>query len=152
MMWRPQAGFLTIRGENPGEFNLDLAVVDTFHNTTSTTALFDEVFPLKGNLGKMWKGGVRFWPTTNFSKIKRTSRRSLALDTFIERMLKAGIISTTTRGPFVSSVFLVPKDETKARFIADFSHLTKKLVVPNMILPNLFQIVRRKDWPLVCGI
>lgn len=55
----------------------------------------------------------------------------------VTSMLASGVIETTTRGPFLNPIQVVPKNETEGRFVLNYSALTPHLQAPRFQLPPL---------------
>ena len=135
-----------LRAQDDGLPPLTAEAVDAYFSTVHDTRVFNQHLPLPSHLLHKWKDGVRLWPKVKSSFMPAREKRSEALDTIIRRLLAAGLITHGKRGPFCSNIFLVPKGEGKVRPVIDYSHLTKVLPTPRMVLPNIFQLVHGKRW------
>lgn len=139
------------RGEHHNIFDsyaFDPALqVDTYQQPTSTTCIFNSIFPL-GKIYNKWKTGIPLFPQKPNSRIhyKSVLDRQSVLDIIINMLLAAKIIESTKNGPYLSSIFTVPKPHKKIRPIIDFSHLTPHLKSPKMILTSVYQLLARKSW------
>ena len=136
-----------LRAQDDGLPPLTAEAVDAYFETIHNTRSFNDPLPLPQHLFTKWKNGVRLWPTVKSSFMPARDKRSEALDTIIQRLLAAKLITPSKRGPFCSNIFLVPKSDGKVRPVVDYSHLTKALPTPRMVLPNIFQLVNNKKWP-----
>lgn len=70
--------------------------------------------------------------------------QSIATD-ILQAYETAGIIQRTKRGPYVATVFIIPKNATEARLIVDYSKLTDYLPCPHFYLPSVFQLLDFMD-------
>ncbi len=98
---------------------------------------------------KMLLPGVRIWPTAKSEPRKHKTKPTPALDDYIKQLTLAGIIEPSKRGPFVASLFIIPKQNNKPRLIVDYSNLTPVLKPPKFYLPSIYQLVKRKQFPFV---
>jgi hypothetical protein len=98
---------------------------------------------------KMLLPGVRIWPTAKSVPRKPKTRPTAALDDYIEQLSLAGIIEPSKRGPFVASLFIIPKQNNEPRLIVDYSNLTPVLKPPKFYLPSIYQLLKRKNFPFV---
>jgi hypothetical protein len=124
------------------------AVDDYFFFEGNLLYEFDDVFELLAHQKRKWKEGVRLWPKLAYSRQPYNPKcESTAMDTVVERLLRAHIILPTKREKYVSNIFFVPKSNGKLRPVVNYKHLTKSLPTPKMTLPSLYQIATRKEWP-----
>ena len=78
---------------------------------------------------------------------KAHTRPTVVLDEYVQSLLKANVIEPSQRGPFVASIFAIPKNNGEARLIIDYSNVTPLLRPPKYYLPSIYQIVSRKRFP-----
>jgi hypothetical protein len=93
--------------------------------------------------------GVRIWPTAKSVPRKQKTKPTAALDDYIKQLSLAGIIEPSKRGPFVASLFIIPKQNNEPRLIVDYSNLTPVLKPPKFYLPSIYQLLKRKQFPFV---
>ena len=93
--------------------------------------------------------GVRIWPTAKSVPRKQKTKPTAALDDYIKQLSLAGIIEPSKRGPFVASLFIIPKQNNEPRLIVDYSNLTQVLKPPKFYLPSIYQLLKRKQFPFV---
>lgn len=118
-------------------------MIDEYFRSNATVSSFNEQFPL-GNIFRKWRNGVPIWINAKSSIAKYRSCEDPVMDLVIDKWLKAGIISKAKKSPFRSNIFPVVKSGNKIRPVVDYSHLSDKTNVPKLILPSVFQVVRRK--------
>jgi hypothetical protein len=94
---------------------------------------------------KMLLPGVRIWITAKSVPRKPKTTPTPALDQYIERLKLTNIIEPSKRGPFVASLFIIPKANNEPRLIVDFSNLVLK--PPKFYLPSIYQLLKRKHFP-----
>jgi hypothetical protein len=66
---------------------------------------------------------------------------------YIRRLLKAGVVELSKRGPFVANCFILPKKNGETRLVVDYSNITPVLGPPKYYLPALYQVVQRQVFP-----
>jgi hypothetical protein len=98
---------------------------------------------------KMLLPGVRIWPTAKSVPRKHKTKPTAALDDYIKQLTLAGIIEPSKRGPFVASLFIIPKQNNEPRLIVDYSNLTPVLKPPKFYLPSIYQLLKRKHFPFI---
>jgi hypothetical protein len=98
---------------------------------------------------KMLLPGVRIWPTAKSVPRKPKTKPTPALDNYINQLTLAGIIEPSKRGPFVASLFIIPKQNNEPRLIVDYSNLTPVLKPPKFYLPSIYQLRKRKQFPFI---
>ena len=93
-------------------------------------AVFSDEFHVSQNHRSMFLPGVRIWPTAKSVPRKPKTRSTPTLDCYLAKLKQAGIIEPSQRGPFVASLFIIPKQDGKARLIVDYSNITPILRPP----------------------
>ena len=119
--------------------------VEIYHKPESNVRLFHAHFPLGRFFNKV-KDGARIFLTTKSTRNNRATQKSPAMDQAVVNLLAAGIIAPSKNGPCISPMFLIRKASGKARPIIDLHHMVKFSDTPKMVLPSIFQLVRRKIW------
>jgi hypothetical protein len=71
--------------------------------------------------------------TQKSAKKKPRTRSTEILTQYVDKLRQAGIIERSKRGPFVSSIFVIPKKDNTAR--------------PKFYLPSIYQLINRKTFP-----
>jgi len=110
---------------------------------------FCNEFDVSHSHRKMLLPGVRIWPTAKSVPRKQKTKPTAALDDYIKQLSLAGIIEPSKRGPFVASLFIIPKQNNEPRLIVDYSNLTPVLKPPKFYLPSIYQLLKRKQFPFV---
>jgi len=118
----------------------------------SNVQKFNKVFPLPASLYNKIKLGVRVWPTKQYIIKKPYAKEPKAHMQICEQLLTAGIIEEVPRQEwakcrFLSRMFIIPKGTNSIRPIFNYSALTPFLVSPKFVLPSIFQVARKMDWP-----
>jgi hypothetical protein len=116
----------------------------------STVQSFHEEFPLPDKLYRKWKDGIRVFINAKHSKSSQLKYKETPYDVQIEiiqALEKANIIQRTVKSPYVSSFFLVERENKNPRPIVNFKHLTGKIIPPKFHLKSLFQIAAQQEWP-----
>ena len=110
-------------------------------------AVFCDEFHVSQNHRSMFLPGVRIWPTAKSVPRKPKTRSTPTLDCYLAELKQAGIIEPSRRGPFVASLFIIPKQDGKARLIVDYSNITPILRPPKFYLPSIYQLLHKKHFP-----
>jgi hypothetical protein len=110
---------------------------------------FCNEFDVSHSHRKMILPGVRIWPTAKSVPRKHKTKPTAALDDYIKQLSLAGKIEPSKRGPFIASLFIIPKQNNEPRLIVDYSNLTPVLKPPKFYLPSIYQLLRRKQFPFV---
>ena len=110
-------------------------------------AVFCDEFSVSQNHRSMFLPGVRIWPTAQSVPRKPKTRSPPTLDCYLANLKKAGIIEPSKRGPFVASLFVIPKQDGKARLIVDYSNITSILRPLKFYLPSIYQLLHKKHCP-----
>jgi hypothetical protein len=108
---------------------------------------FCELFEVSLAHRKLLLPGVRFWLTARSARRKPRTRSREILTQYVDKLRQAGIIESSKRGPFVSSIFVIVKKDNTARLIIDYSNITPFLVPPKFYLPSIYQLINRKTFP-----
>ena len=110
-------------------------------------AVFCDEFSVSQNHRSMFLPGVRIWPTAKSVPRKPKTRSTPTLDCYLANLKKAGIIEPSKRGLFVASLFIIPKQDGKARLKVDYSNITPILRPPKFYLPSIYQLLHKKLFP-----
>ncbi|CAF0936728.1 unnamed protein product [Brachionus calyciflorus] len=122
---------------------------DMFFKPKSNIREFAKEFPLPTNLYNKWKDGVKIFLKQKF--VKQKSVNDKVFNPFHEKvvrmMVKQGIIEECSNKGFHTDMFCVPKDENSFRPIFNFKKLSKYLKAPKFMLPSVYQILQKQNWP-----
>lgn len=119
-----------------------------FTTPTSTIRQFNEVFPLPKKFFRRNKDGVRVWMRKGYLRPGRRSKVTAEGDKVVDELLETGIIRGASKNSrYLGSMFLIPKGEDSVRPIFNYKPLTKHMAVPKFVMPSMFQVVRKLNWP-----
>ena len=113
----------------------------------SSLEAFCESFKVQRRHKISFENGVRIWLNGSSARRKPHTRPTAILDEYVKSLLEAKVIEPSQRGPFVASLFAIPKTNGEARLIVDYSNITPLLSPPKYYLPSIYQIVSRKHFP-----
>jgi hypothetical protein len=91
--------------------------------------------------------GVRFWLTGKSARKGPHTRSTPVLTEYVDKLRQAGIIERFKRGPFVSSIFVIPKKDNTACLIVDYSNTTPILIPPKFYLPSIYKLISKISFP-----
>lgn len=105
---------------------------------------FFDVFSVPTRFRRPFAEGIRLFPRAPFARHPLIALGPVdheIASRIVSALATAGIITPTSRSPYVAAVFLVPKSPTESRLIVDFSKLTPYLPCPKFYLPSVFQLL-----------
>ena len=119
----------------------------SIHRPPTTLALFCKLFHVPDRHTRMLSLGVRVWPNATHVKRKPATEPTPLMDHYMAKLLRAGVIELSSRGPFVANCFILPKKNGEARLVIDYSALTPVLRPPRYYLPSVYQVIQRQVFP-----
>ncbi|CAF1080166.1 unnamed protein product [Brachionus calyciflorus] len=122
---------------------------DLFFEPRSNIRDFSRVFPLPANLYSMWKDGVKIYLKQKFVK-----QHTPSMDTYsefhervVQHLVSKKILEPCSNKGFFTGMFCVPKDKSSFRPIFNFKKLSALLTTPKFMLPSIYQILQKQNWP-----
>ncbi|CAF0892387.1 unnamed protein product [Brachionus calyciflorus] len=122
---------------------------DLFFEPRSNIRDFCRVFPLPANLYSKWKDGVKIYLKQKFVK-----QHTPSMDTYsefhervVQHLASKKILEPCSNKGFYTGMFCVPKDKTSFRPIFNFKKLSALLTTPKFMLPSIYQILQKQNWP-----
>lgn len=125
-------------------------VNNLFVRPESTIQLFNQHFPLPPNLYHKWKHGIKLYPNKKVIINKPKATEPKFHKQIINQLLEANIIYQTKKQRYVANMFCIPKSNNDIRPIFNYVKMTDYLAKPSFVLPSIFQLIRKLDWPRNC--
>ena len=139
--------YFTARSQSSNFSDESFLTCPEIQTPPDSLSVFCDVFNVSQKHRAMFLPGVRIWTTANSVPRKPKTKSTATLTNYLNNLKKAGIIEPSKRGPFVASLFIIPKQDGQARLIVDYSNLTPILKPPKFYLPSIYQLLHRKHIP-----
>ena len=103
-----------------------------------------QIIPLSAGLINTFKQGIHVAASSPYCRVKKPAAfdyQDEALDAYIQEYVRCGLLEQTSRPHHFTYAFLIPKDKTKLRFIANFKRMSRHVPPLSPTLPSVFQIL-----------